>query len=196
MAKTNIPPHNLIKNKYKIVWMVLIGLGFFLIGISILFSLPQAVEKNTLPSEYLTIPLQVNYPAPEINLTDLSSQNVALKDFQGGIVLVNNWATWCPPCKAEMPTLETYYQAHAKEGFLIIAIESGESLEEVSDFVEEYAISFPVWIDRDGIALKAFSNWNLPSSYVIDRTGMVRLTWTGEISMSSLEKFVTPLINE
>lgn len=177
--------------------MILIGLGFFLIGTAILFSQHQPTEKSSsLPSEYSTIPLQVNYPAPEIELTDLSSQNVALKDYQNRIVLVNNWATWCPPCKAEMPTLEAYYQAHAEDGFLIIAIESGESSAEVTDFVEKYALSFPVWLDRDGIALDAFSNWNLPSSYVIDRKGMVRLMWTGEISTAMLDKFVTPLLKE
>ena len=176
--------------------MVLIGLGFFMIGFAIIFSQSQPSQTSSFPSEYSTIPLPVNYPAPEINLTDLSSHDVSLMDYQGGIVLVNNWATWCPPCKAEMPTLETYYQAHVKDGFIIIAIESGESIEEVSNFVEEFAISFPVWIDKDGIALEAFSNWNLPSSYVIDRTGMVRLTWTGEISMAMLDKYVTPLLEE
>lgn len=191
-----ITPRSKLNNKYKIIWMILIGFGFLLIGISILFSKPQSSVKNSLTTGYSTIPIQVNYPAPEIKLTNLSSQNVTLRDYQSGIVLVNNWATWCPPCKAEMPTLEKYYQAHAKDGFLIIAIDSGESFEEVSDFIEENAISFPVWIDRDGIALEAFGNWSLPSSYVVDRNGIVRLTWTGEISMAMLDKFVTPLLNE
>ena len=192
-----IHPRRKINNSYKIVWMILIGLGLILIGTAVLFSRWQPIDNSpSSPSEYSTIPLQVNYPAPEINLTDLSSQNVNLKGYQNKIVLVNNWATWCPPCKAEMPTLEAYYQAHAEEGFLIIAIESGESLAEVNAFVEKFAISFPVWIDRDGVALDAFSNWNLPSSYVIDRKGMIRLTWTGEISTAMLDKFVTPLLKE
>jgi thiol-disulfide isomerase/thioredoxin len=178
--------------------MFFIGIGFILVGTAVLLLMRKgATEKNsTLPSEYSTIPLQVNYPAPEIVLTDLSSQETDLKNYQNRIVLVNNWATWCPPCKAEMPTLENYYQAHADEGFTIIAIESGESINEVSNFVEKYAISFPVWIDLDGVALDAFGNWNLPSSYVIDRNGMIRLTWTGEISLAMLDKFVTPLLKE
>lgn len=185
------------KDNKKIVWMVLIGFGLLLIGTASLFSKMQpTTNKSSAVSQYSIIPLQVNYPAPEISLTDLSSREVNLMDFQDKIVLVNNWATWCPPCKAEMPTLEAYYQTHKEEGFLIIAIESGESLAEVTDFVERYALSFPVWIDIDGIALDAFSNWNLPSSYVIDRSGMIRLTWTGEISRDMLEKHVTPLLFE
>jgi thiol-disulfide isomerase/thioredoxin len=196
MSKKTLP-QRIKNNKFKIVWMFLLGLGLILVGTAVVLSRPQATKGNSLlTSEYSTIPQVVNYPAPEIKLTDLSSQNVILKDYQNKIVLVNNWATWCPPCKAEMPTLETYYQAHADEGFLIIAIESGESLTEVTTFVEDYAISFPVWIDQDSIALDAFSNWNLPSSYVIDRNGIIRLTWTGEISLAMLEKFVTPLLKE
>lgn len=182
--------------KYNIVWMALLGLGVLLIGFAILYSLPRSSEKSSSPAEYSTIPLKVNYPAPEINLTDLFSKNVSLKNHQDGIVLVNNWATWCPPCKAEMPTLEKYYTEHANQGFVIIAIESGESIDEVSRFVETYGLSFPVWIDRDGVALEAFNNWSLPSSYVIDRDGMIRLAWTGEISLELLEKYVTPLLFE
>jgi len=185
-------------NKNKITWMLLMGVGLILVGTAVLLMTMQGSAENNSSSvsAYSTIPLEANYPAPEIELTDLSLYPADLKDYRNQIVLVNNWATWCPPCKAEMPTLETYYQAHANEGFTIIAIESGESITEVSDFVDEYAISFPVWIDLEGVALDAFSNWNLPSSYVIDRDGMIRLTWTGEISLEMLDKYVTPLLKE
>jgi peroxiredoxin len=185
-----------LKRKNNIRWMILFGLGFFLIGIAILLSFPKSIENQPLSNGYSTIPIQVNFQAPNIMLTDLNSQIVSLGDRKGEIVLVNNWATWCPPCKAEMPTLEAFYREHMNEGFVIIAIESGESLEEVTEFVENFGITFPVWVDRDGIALEAFKNWNLPSSYVIDRSGTVRLTWTGEISLAMLEKYVTPLLIE
>ena len=185
------------KSLNNIFWMFLIGAGLLLIGSAFFLSGLQQTEKvSSAASQYSTIPLVVNYPAPEINLTDLASNKVNLQENQNKIVLVNNWATWCPPCKAEMPTLQAYYEAHKDDGLLIIAIESGESLSEVSDFVKEYAISFPVWIDRNGVALEAFGNWNLPSSYVIDREGMIRLTWTGEISQEMLDKYVTPLLKE
>lgn len=192
-----INDHGKKKSINNIFWMFSVGAGLLLIGSAIFLSWLQPTEEvSSAASQYSTIPLEVNYPAPEINLTDLSSNNVNLKENQNKIVLVNNWATWCPPCKAEMPTLQAYYEAHKEDGFIIIAIESGESLAEVSDFVKEYAISFPVWIDGNGVALEAFGNWNLPSSYVIDRDGNVRLTWTGEISQSMLDKYVTPLLKE
>ena len=109
---------------------------------------------------------------------------------------MNNWATWCPPCKAEMPTLQAYFEAHQAKGFTIIAIEGGEPVSEVADFVRQYGLSFPVWPDVNGKSMDAFRNLNLPNSYLIDREGTVRLAWTGAISRSILEEYVTPLLED
>ena len=187
------------KNKSTILWMMIIGAGLILISLALLFSNlknPISPDFQTSNSQYSTIPIVVNYDAPDIELSDIDSKEVSLLDYRDNIVLVNNWATWCPPCKAEMPTLQTYYENHKEEGLIIVAIESGEKLEEVREFVSLLGITFPVWIDENAEALNAFKNWDLPSSYVIDRSGTVRLTWTGEISLEMLEKYVTPIVNE
>lgn len=184
-------------NKATILWFGIVGAGLLLISAAFMFSIYNSDTISSLTTnktQYSTIPVEVNYPAPDLELSDLSLNEVSLTQFLDEIILVNNWATWCPPCKAEMPTLQAYYMKHKDDGFLIIAIESGESPEEVSEFVEDYGITFPVWIDRKGEALAAFKNWDLPSSYVIDRSGVVRLTWTGEISLEMLENYVTPLL--
>jgi thiol-disulfide isomerase/thioredoxin len=110
--------------------------------------------------------------------------------------LVNNWATWCPPCKAEMPTLETYFKKHNDQGFTIVAIEAGSPPEDVSRFASDYGLTFPVWPDPDERAMDAFRTDTLPSSYVVDRSGTVRLAWMGAISDEMLEKYVTPLLEE
>jgi thiol-disulfide isomerase/thioredoxin len=120
----------------------------------------------------------------------------SLADYRDDVILVNHWATWCPPCKAEMPTLEAYYEEHASEGFSIIAIEAGDSRDIVSQFAEQYNLQFPVWLDPDSASLRAFGNSTLPNSYVIDRMGTVRLAWTGEVNREVLEKYVTPLLVE
>jgi thiol-disulfide isomerase/thioredoxin len=136
----------------------------------------------------------VNYPAPALALENIKGKTESLTDFQDKVVLVNNWATWCPPCKAEMPTLVAFYNEHAKDGLMIVAIEAGEPKDQVQKFAEQYQMPFSVWIDQDGKALDAFKNGSLPNSYVIDRTGTVRLMWTGEINRETLEKYVTPLL--
>jgi peroxiredoxin len=95
-----------------------------------------------------------------------------------------------------MPELQAYYTAHAADGFVILAIESGETPDEVASFVRDQGLTFPVWLDPKGRALEAFQNWNLPSSYVIDRGGTVRLSWTGGVNQPTLEKYLTPLLKE
>ena len=177
--------------------LVLIGSGLILIGIMALVLLPkpQATAQKSSSTVY-AIPVAVSFPAPEIHLSDLQGQSVTLSDHGGKVILVNNWATWCPPCKAEMPTLEGYYQDHQSQGFTIIAIEAGEPPEEVAEFARQYGLTFPVWPDPGLRALASFRNDALPSSYVIDRDGQVRLAWSGPISRELLEKFVTPLLEE
>jgi peroxiredoxin len=170
-------------------------LGFVLLAAA-LFLIPSKEPSGTPPAEYSSIPAEVNYPAPELALENLNGGTEALTDYRGKVVLVNNWATWCPPCKAELPTLVAYYNEHAADGFVIIGIEAGEPANQVAPFVQQFQISYPVWLDPDHLSGRAFNNQSLPNSYVIDRTGTIRLAWTGQISREMLEKYVTPLIAE
>jgi peroxiredoxin len=135
-------------------------------------------------------------PAPDLQLSDLESQPVALADYTGQVLVVNNWATWCPPCKEEMPALQAYYEAHRRQGLLVIAIEAGDPAAEVVKFVQDYGLKFPVWLDPRQQAVMAFRNNHLPNTYVIDRSGMIRLAWTGAVNLDVLEKYVTPLLEE
>jgi peroxiredoxin len=95
-----------------------------------------------------------------------------------------------------MPVLKAYFEDHRRQQFTVIGIEAGEPFSEVADFVRDYALTFPVWPDPAQKALDAFHNDALPSTYVIDKTGKVRLAWTGAISREMLEKYVTPLLEE
>lgn len=175
----------------------IIGVFLVLIGIS-LFAVLQKTdgEAATSMADLSVIPVAVNYPAPQLALENVNGKTESLADFNGKVLLLNNWATWCPPCKAEMPTLKKFHDAHSADGFTIIAVEAGDGKEEVLQFSQSLGLTFPIWLDPDSSALNAFKNGNLPNSYVIDRNGRVRYAWTGEISLSMLEKYVTPLIAE
>jgi len=142
------------------------------------------------------VPVAVYYAAPDLSLENVNGHVESLSDFRGQVVLVNNWATWCPPCKAEMPTLVKFHKDHSSEGLAIIAIEAGEPREQVLQYVENFGMPFNVWLDPNGQALIVFRNQNLPSSYVLDRGGNVRYAWTGEISREQLDKYVVPLLRE
>ncbi len=174
------------------------GAILMLAGVGLFFLLRGSGGSPTASGtdERSVIPAAVDYAAPELSLHNVSGALESLDDYRGNVVLVNNWATWCPPCKAEMPTLESYYEQHAAEGFMIVAIEAGESQKDVQPFVATYDLKFPVWLDPQHAALAVFRNPNLPNSFVLDRTGRVRYAWTGEISGAMLEKFVTPLITQ
>lgn len=199
MAKN--PSYNRRKKRSKnTLPLFLVGAGLVVIGVvSAAMINNYKPGGNSSPSsagEYSVTPSEVNYQAPELRLNDLGGTTVSLSDHLDSVVLVNNWATWCPPCKAEMPTLQAYYTEHRDEGFMLLAIEAGDPLPEVTEFVDSYQLTFPILLDPNNLALRAFRNDSLPSSYVIDRQGTVRLAWTGPISLEMLEKYVTPLLEE
>lgn len=197
MAKKNSRRRKNNDNNIRLMFVV--GAGLILVGIATILLLSGNRSAAALPNgdTLTTIPAAVNFPAPELSLQNaLSGKNESLADYRNNVVLVNNWATWCPPCKAEIPTLEAYYQAHAANGFVIVGIEAGEPQADVSKFAQEHAMTYPVWFDLKNTSLDAFKNQNLPSSYVIDRKGTVRLAWVGEITNAMLEKYITPLLAE
>lgn len=174
-----------------------IGVFLVLIGIALFVVLQGKDGESATPvADLSVVPMAVNYPAPQLALENVNGKTESLADFGGQVLLLNNWATWCPPCKAEMPTLKKFHDAHSAEGFTIIAVEAGDGKDEVLEFANSLGLTFPIWLDPDGAALNSFKNGNLPNSYVIDRSGTVRYAWTGEISLAMLEKYVTPLIAE
>jgi thiol-disulfide isomerase/thioredoxin len=177
----------------KFTPLFLLGLGLILIAASGYLIL----QNNSAQSDLSAVPAQVNYAAPELTLTDTQGITHSLADYKGQVVLVNLWATWCPPCKEEMPVIEAYYNKYKDDGFVIIAINDGDPAPDVIQFVEDYGLTFPVWLDPTYIATEqAFKTINLPSSFIIDRDGMIRLQWVGGINRRTLDKFVTPLIEE
>ncbi len=183
-----------IKGNSNALALFLIGAGLVISGLAALLYLSR--PASSAADERSAIPIRVEFPAPELALRDLQGRPVSLADYRGQVVLVNNWAVWCPPCKAEMPVLQAYFEDYRHRGFTIVAIESGDPASEVAKFVESYDLTFDVWPDPAQKAVVAFQNPGLPSSYVIDRDGIVRLAWTGAISRKMLDQHVTPLVEE
>ena len=184
----------------RIAPLILVGSGLIIFSVLAFILWPGTGSNgdggDTAEAPNSSLSVEVDFPAPKLTLLDLDGKSVSLDDYRGRVVLVNNWATWCPPCKAEMPELQAYYDSHSQDDFTIIAIDAGDSLWEVRQFVHDYGLTFPVWSDSEMEALAAFRNRGLPSSYVIDEAGTVRLAWTGAVSLETLEKYVTPLLED
>jgi cytochrome c biogenesis protein CcmG, thiol:disulfide interchange protein DsbE len=188
------------RKSLRILPLALIGLGLILLGAVAFILLPKSDGASSLSEQEDrspgTVPAAVDYPTPELNLTDLQGNPVSLTDQLGRWVLVNNWATWCPPCKAEMPALQAFYDDHHDQNFTLIAIEAGEPVEQVAEYIKKNNLRFTVWPDPQQKVYDAFHNPALPTSWVIDPRGQVRLTWSGAISREMLEKYITPLLEE
>ncbi|MFN8386768.1 MAG: TlpA disulfide reductase family protein [Anaerolineales bacterium] len=183
----------LARNVQRFIPVLMIGLGVALITASAFY-----LYRNVPPrADVSVVPAVANYPAPELTLTDLGGVTHSLAKYRGQVVLVNLWATWCEPCKKEMPALQAFHDKYAKDGFTIIAINDGDPTEDVIQFAKDFELSFPIWLDPTYIATEqAFKTLGLPSSYVIDRNGIVRLQWMGGIEKRALEKYVAPIIAE
>jgi peroxiredoxin len=176
----------------------LLALGFFSLGLGLLLKLPSTgpVRAEARAAEELSScvkPAAVQFQAPELQLINLSGEQVRLEDYLGQVVLLNTWATWCPPCRAEMPDLQQYYELHRDEGFTILAVNIGETAALVTDFQQREGLTFPIWLDPQEKTLRALNTNSLPYSVVIDRSGEVQYAWSGATCFSTLESEITPL---
>src|SRR2546428_6152468 len=113
-------------------------------------------------------------PAPEIALKDLQGQEVKLSDLHGKIVLLNFWATWCKPCKEEMPAMQASYDKLRDQGFVVLAVNELEDAEKVAEHVRTHGHTFLVVMDHDNRVANRYGVVGLPASFLIDRQGIVR----------------------
>ena len=187
-----------MKIKPNVLGLAFAGLGLVLLGGATWILLSDAASGYAdQATDFSSIPAQVHFDAPPLTLNDLAGVRHALSDYRGQVVLVNLWATWCPPCEAEMPNLERYYQKHLGDGLVVVAIDDGDPAPQVAAFVAAHGLTFPVWLDPTYQATdRAFKTGSLPTSYVLDRAGTVRWMWYGAINAANLEKYITPLLKE
>jgi len=131
---------------------------------------------------------EVGQPAPEFVLERPDGTVTHLADYRGSVVLLNFWATWCAPCRAEMPEIEQIYQRNRERGFEVFAINLQESPTEVQTFMADLGLSFPALLDRDGGTSRAYRARALPSSFLIDRKGTVQYVRIGTLTHDTLEE--------
>lgn len=136
-------------------------------------------------------------PAPALEAKLLDGTPFSLSAAAGNVVIVNFWASWCEPCREEMPALETYYQKHRAEGLKVLAISMDEAADETKAREVMRSFTFPAALVRN-TSIKGYGRiWRIPLTFVIDRQGVLRKDgWYGDpkIDLPALEKSVTPLL--
>jgi peroxiredoxin len=127
---------------------------------------------------------QVDKLAPDFKLQSLDGQTVSLGDFRGKPVLLNFWATWCPPCRAEMPFLQEIYEDKewSEKGLVILTIDIGEDPSVVKEFMESYDLSFPVLLDTDQDVALEYNIRAIPTTFFIDKDGIIQDIKVGAFS--------------
>lgn len=118
---------------------------------------------------------EIGQPAPDFVLTDITGKNVRLSDMKGRVVMIEFWATWCPPCKESAPVLNELYKKYKDKGFTLlgVSIDKGEDIKAaVSSFAGKLSISYPVLLDTDNVG-QTYNISNIPSSFMIDKKGVI-----------------------
>lgn len=117
--------------------------------------------------------------APSFLLDDTDGNPRHLNDYKGKVILIHFWATWCLPCKEELPAIKTLWERFKDRGFDVVAI-AGDRKDTVVSFIQRHEIKFPVLIDQYGSALRSYRVRGLPASYIVDRTGKIKGIATGQ----------------
>jgi len=132
--------------------------------------------------------------APNFQLKTLDGRDVSLEDYRGNVVLVNFWATWCEPCREEIPAMEAAYRARQADGFVVLGVNFQESREEVQAFVDAFDVSYPILLDTNGQVMKTFRGVGLPFSLMLDREGVIQVRHTGLLDGTQLANYMATLL--
>jgi cytochrome c biogenesis protein CcmG, thiol:disulfide interchange protein DsbE len=132
-------------------------------------SIDQSVSANEVAAP------QAGFPAPDFSLQTATGETYTLSELKGQAVLVNLWATWCPPCRAEMPAIQKIYEEYKDQGLIVLAVNmtAQDNPLNIVPFVTEYELTFPILLDETGEISAAYQLRSLPSSYFIDREGII-----------------------
>ncbi len=125
--------------------------------------------------------------APDFTLVDLKGNEVTLSDFRGKAVFINFWATWCPPCRAEMPEIEAVYQEYKDKGVVVIGVDILETEEEVLQFVQRGGYSWTFVLDTTGLVVVNYEIGAIPTSFFIDREGIIQAVNIGAMTKRAME---------
>ncbi len=138
---------------------------------------------------------QVGELAPDFQLPNLEGQSISLSDFRGEPVLVNFWASWCLPCRFEIPFIQEVYEEWSASGLVVLAINKGESLSTAKDFMQSYNLSFPALLDINQDVALEYNIRSIPTTFFIDKDGIIQAIKVGPfLSKAEIENSLSKII--
>jgi peroxiredoxin len=191
--------------------LIAILLSAFLIGVSILTinsfnssnsntdssvnntSNKSITSNGTSDKSAEVSPNAIKTKAINFKLKDLNGQELSLSDLKGKKVFLNFWATWCPPCKAEMPEIEKLYQETKDSDLVIVAVEIGEPLDTVKPFIHNNKYNFKVLLDSDQSVATKYNITSIPTSYFIDTEGNIVSKHVGSMNIDQMKAYIKTL---
>lgn len=147
--------------------------GILIAGLAWIFV--SADQAGTSTSGAIPAPRE-GFLAPDFSLNTLAGEPITLSELRGQAVLINLWATWCPPCRAEMPAMQKLFDEYQDQGFMVLAVNMTyqDNPSAVAPFVQENALNFPILLEDTGKVAEQYELRSLPSSFFIDRNGIIQ----------------------
>jgi peroxiredoxin len=182
------------KNSIPIKKYVALFVTLFVVGLLFFFEHfleePISVGDVKISEKFDQEKSLAGYLAPQFTLRNLKGNLVSLDSFKGQVVVLNFWATWCVPCRIEMPAFENLYRRYRSQGVTVLGVSLDKGGDEkVKKFVKEYQLSFPVLMDSDGKAEKLYPSVSIPFTFVIDKAGRIVARVDGAKNWESKETF-------
>ena len=180
------PKRRIILNwKIHLAIVAFSALGFTLADVSGSGEIPQ----SDVPAEMVGLevaPVQGSI-APDFKLQNLNGEDVQLSDFRGHPVLINLWATWCGPCKLEMPAIQDRFELYEEDGLVVLAVDFDEPESVVQEFRDELGLTFQILLDPGANVQKLYRNRNYPTSFFVDEAGVIQVHHIGVMTKGQLD---------
>jgi peroxiredoxin len=181
MADKTEPSSN---RKWTIAVAVLLGVSLALAGGSVLIGRSEEEQGS---AQGIRIAPVVGSLAPDFTLVNLEGGIVNLSDFHGQPVLINLWATWCGPCRIEMPAIQSRFEKYRDEGFIVLAVNFDEQRADVKDFRDEFGLTFHVLLDPGAEVHKLYRTRSYPTTFFVDRKGVIQVQHIGAMTEGYLD---------
>lgn len=202
-------------NEIKPRWLSVISILLVLSGLAVIyfFGFPQstpalppststsfvpnlptlAAGEEGVPTSALEPRAAQGFPAPDFLLTNTHGEQVRLSELHGQPILINFWATWCAPCRIEMPAIQARYEAYEDRGLIVLGVDFDEPLEDVQDFGEQLGLSFDLLLDPGGEVQSLYRVRGYPTSFFVGRDGIIQAQHIGVMTEGQLDDYLAQI---